>query len=52
MIRVVSAVQLPRDREPGFPESVAFFMDKIEFSPPPDKLYVVKVRYMPPIEEF
>jgi hypothetical protein len=29
----------------------AIFVNTIEFSPPPDKPYVVTVRYLPPLME-
>lgn len=48
----VDSARLQRDQAPGFPTCYTVFMDKIEFAPSPDKPYVVKVRYMPPVEEF
>jgi hypothetical protein len=42
---------LERNLEAGRPRVCAIFVNTIEFSPPPDKPYVVTVRYLPPLME-
>lgn len=52
VLQYVEPARLQRDQSPGFPTCYTVFLDKIEFAPPPDKPYVVKVRYMPLVQEF
>lgn len=51
-IQIVAMGTLPFVAVLGLPMYCAIYKNKIEFSPPPDKAYLVKVRYLPPIKEF
>lgn len=42
----------PHNEQRGFPTTFCVFGDIIEFWPVPDKPYLIKVRYAPPIEEY
>ena len=53
MIQIVSGVQISNEGlEPAMPRRCAVYRDLIMFCPPPDKPYIVKVRYTPPVMEF
>lgn len=48
----VALEELPNIMHLGMPALYSVLHEIIEFSPPPDKPYVVKVRYTPPVQEF
>ena len=53
LIPIVSAMTVIDGQElpPQMPKACAIYGGTIEFSPPPDRPYVVKVRYVPPVME-
>lgn len=51
VLQIVNLWALERNLEAGRPRVCAIFANTIEFSPPPDKPYVVTVRYLPPFME-
>jgi hypothetical protein len=52
MLRQVRLGEIEPSDVRGFPVYFFIIDDTIEFSPVPDKPYVVTVRYVPPIQEF
>lgn len=52
MLCQTSLEDLPRQDIWGVPRYFTVSPESISFAPAPDKPYVVKVRYAPPIQEF
>jgi hypothetical protein len=48
----VSPGNLERDKKPAMPTRYAIYVDQLEFSPPPDKPYEVKIGYLSPVKEY
>jgi hypothetical protein len=53
LVPIVPAITLWREQKSAgkMPKACAVYNGTIEFSPPPDKPYVVKVMYVPPVME-
>ena len=53
-LQFVAKGQFPRPNKPwlGLPQYISITHNSIEFYPIPDKPYIVKVRYLPPVQEW